>query len=346
MWENYTFFTNVYVKTIFYLTKLYYCNNYIRGSVDYYLAIIEKLSKPFSSYLREPTCKKNWISFFNVDYHVSYNQTSFFSYFNKNKSKKNDVDDEIPNAVIQSQENNEYINLCNRIYGSPEEIEIYKGNANHYGFYLCEKYFSFDPITEYHVLHYPIQMIFSNFRKKKVSTHLHNNLLFKYENYYLSKIVYLSNNESTETVSYKTKIGLKDNAYEKQHSTMVSHSISKFISLYDIFPFIKQNLLEKENISKKGFHFPVSNVRFIAVQYVHPKMKESIEMVIGDEYYVDGNELFSFSFILRFLYYQKEDFYFDYNYKIEFIDSSMKQFELKWNQYILIEKDSYSICFV
>jgi len=344
MWEKYNFIINAYIKTTIYLTKLYYRNKQIRFLVDNYLYIIEKVSFPFSSYLREPTCKQNWISFFNVDYHVSYNQSSFFSWFKKIKPDKSDADSETRMSLVKIQEKSQYIDIWNRLYGSPDEIEIYKGNANKNGFYLCEKYYSFNPITEYHILHYPIHMIFSNFKKKINSTHTPNNLLFKYENHYLSKIIYLSNNKPNETVSYKKNIILKDDT--QTYSNIVSHGISSVVSLYDVFPFIKQNSFEKEGTLKKGINLPISNVRFITVQYVHPKMKEPVEMVIGDEYYVDGNELFSFSFILRFLYYQKEDFYFDYNYKIEIIDSSMTQIELKWNKYILIETDSYSICFI
>lgn len=321
------------------MTKLYYCNKYMRFAVDSYLNIIEKISFPFSSYLREPMCKKSWISFYNVDYYVSHRQSSFFSWFYKIKptASSNNNEEETSTVDVKPQEKSQYLDIWKRLYGSPEEMEIQKGNANNNGFYLFEKYFSFDPITEYHVLHYPIHLIFSNFKKKRGSTHIHNNLLLKYENHYLSKIVYLSNNDSIDIFSYNKNAVLD----EETHSTLVSHPISKSISLYDIFPFMKQISLVNEVIP-----IPVSNVRFITVQYVHPKMKEPIEMVIGDEYYIDGNELFSFSFILRFLYYQKEDFYFDYNYKIEIIDSSMTQIELKWNKYILIETDSYSICFI
>jgi hypothetical protein len=87
----------------------------------------------------------------------------------------------------------------------------------------------------------------------------------------------------------------------------------------------------------------LSNIRFITIQYFHPKMNAPIEIVLPDHFYVIGNQLLSFAFVLRYLYYQREHFVFDYNYTIQIMNSEMDIFEVKWNQHIIIEKDIYSV---
>lgn len=89
--------------------------------------------------------------------------------------------------------------------------------------------------------------------------------------------------------------------------------------------------------------FIQSNVYFLTVQYLHPKMTETIEIKIPESYYIVGNQLYSSIFVLRCLQYQSKRFVFDENYTLEILDNNITIFQLKSNEYISIEKDEYKI---
>jgi len=89
--------------------------------------------------------------------------------------------------------------------------------------------------------------------------------------------------------------------------------------------------------------FIQSNVYFLTVQYLHPKMTETIEIKIPESYYIVGNQLYSSIFVLRCLQYQSKMFVFDENYSLEILDNNITIFQLKSNEYISIEKDEYKI---
>ena len=86
-----------------------------------------------------------------------------------------------------------------------------------------------------------------------------------------------------------------------------------------------------------------SNVSFISVNYVHPKMNSPIALNIDKSMLLTQNELFTPTFVRRYLDYQEEEFVFDMNYLIKIIDSDINMIELTSNQYIRIDKDKYAI---
>ena len=63
-------------------------------------------------------------------------------------------------------------------------------------------------------------------------------------------------------------------------------------------------------------------------------MKKVIPITIDNKFLVTGNELFSPCFILRCLNYQSEPYIFDTNYKLNILDSNIKEVVLNSDQYI------------
>jgi hypothetical protein len=86
-----------------------------------------------------------------------------------------------------------------------------------------------------------------------------------------------------------------------------------------------------------------SKAKFLNIEYTHPNMKNSITLNVGQEYFIEGNELLSPSFVKRMLEYQNKSYYFDFNYKLKIVDNHINFFEIGSQEYILIEKENYKI---
>ena len=72
-------------------------------------------------------------------------------------------------------------------------------------------------------------------------------------------------------------------------------------------------------------------------------MKNTIPITIDSKYLVTGNELFSPCFIFKCLNYQSEPYVFDTNYKINILDSNIKNIVLTSDQYIRLSSKTYEI---
>lgn len=96
----------------------------------------------------------------------------------------------------------------------------------------------------------------------------------------------------------------------------------------------KKDLIWKDNIE--------SDVSFFSISYSHPKMKESIAIDISPKYMYVGNEILSRAFIARYLTLLPNytQYIFDNEYVIDILDSNFNEIQLKWEDYLLIEKDS------
>jgi hypothetical protein len=86
-----------------------------------------------------------------------------------------------------------------------------------------------------------------------------------------------------------------------------------------------------------------SKAKFLNIEYTHPNIKNSITLNVGQEYFIEGNELLSPSFVKRMLEYQNKSYYFDFNYKLKIVDNHINFFEIGSQEYILIEKENYKI---
>ena len=95
--------------------------------------------------------------------------------------------------------------------------------------------------------------------------------------------------------------------------------------------------------SKSNISFLKSKVEFTYVEYCHPKMNSTIELIIPEGMWVVGNQLFTPAFILRLLQCQTKYYIFDLNYKLNIIDHEIKNLTLSSNTYIILDKYSYGV---
>jgi hypothetical protein len=91
--------------------------------------------------------------------------------------------------------------------------------------------------------------------------------------------------------------------------------------------------------------FQKSNVEFLCIEYTHPKLSSPITITIPATYFVVGNELLSMAFIQRFLEYQSlfVTYYFDEEYVVNVMDQDIQQYQLRRNNYIVLEEDTIRV---
>ena len=82
----------------------------------------------------------------------------------------------------------------------------------------------------------------------------------------------------------------------------------------------------------------------LTIEYQHPELNEIIPLEIDISWYVVGNHLFSCTMILHLLEHQDEKFKFDTRYKLNIMDNKIQMYELKCNQYIVLEQNGIQIC--
>jgi hypothetical protein len=86
-----------------------------------------------------------------------------------------------------------------------------------------------------------------------------------------------------------------------------------------------------------------SNVKFLLVEYSHPRMNYTICFYFSNGIYQLQNELFTPCFVLHALQYQSEYYVFDMDYILSIVDNNVHTFTLKSHQYIRLEKNNYII---
>ena len=112
-----------------------------------------------------------------------------------------------------------------------------------------------------------------------------------------------------------------------------------------IFHFFKNIYNHFEALLFSKLKTTKSNVRFLAVTYTHPDMDEkTLDLTVGPEYFIEGNEILSYTFISRLLEYQSDKKHvFDTNYVVQVMDHDIQTFELNSNQYVKLGMDDYQI---
>ena len=135
------------------------------------------------------------------------------------------------------------------------------------------------------------------------------------------------------------KYQMKQKIYNNHNTNMIeSIFICKYFSSIYVFISNKEDRQINNKIAKP------SKSWFITVQYTHETMSEKhISLDIPENMYMVNNELFSPSFVLRCLQYQRENYYFDMNYTLHLIDNHINMFTLKSNQYIQLEENTYNV---
>ena len=101
-------------------------------------------------------------------------------------------------------------------------------------------------------------------------------------------------------------------------------------------------ICNKNNYELTNNHnFEISRVRFLTVEYI--TKNKIIALELDKNIYYVGNDILSSVFIKRLLEYQVNSYSFDMDYTLKIIDNNIDTFVLKNNEYILLEKNGYSI---
>lgn len=84
---------------------------------------------------------------------------------------------------------------------------------------------------------------------------------------------------------------------------------------------------------------------FIDIQYLHPRMDDSIPIELNRGMFSENNQILSPLFVKRCLEYQSKPYHFDNDYKLKILDSNLKMFKINSSEYIhIIENNQYEIC--
>jgi hypothetical protein len=89
--------------------------------------------------------------------------------------------------------------------------------------------------------------------------------------------------------------------------------------------------------------FEKSSLRFLSIEYAHPKMEDRIPLKIDACWYIVGNELFMASMIMHLLEHQPESYHFDMNYTLHLMDNNIQMHTLTSDQYVVLENDRFFI---
>ena len=86
-----------------------------------------------------------------------------------------------------------------------------------------------------------------------------------------------------------------------------------------------------------------SRAKFISIEYKHPEMTNSIEIVLDRAWFYSGNEIFTPTFVMRTLKYQSQYFIFDMNYQIIIMDNDLNIIKLDYETSLLFSECGYQI---
>jgi hypothetical protein len=88
----------------------------------------------------------------------------------------------------------------------------------------------------------------------------------------------------------------------------------------------------------------ISNIKFLLIDYVHPDLDESYELVVDKQYFMEGNHILSGAFVGRLLSKQGYSGAFDKSYRVVIIDREVKNVEWTYADYIeLVQNRKYVI---
>lgn len=123
---------------------------------------------------------------------------------------------------------------------------------------------------------------------------------------------------------------LKDE--NKNNIILICLMKDKYFVHFD-YIYIENNSIELEK----------TNIQVISIFYSHPLMEDNIQLFIPEKMFIVNNCLFNAAFILRCLKMQNNNYYFDEDYIISIMDSNITEYEIKYNEYLHIGKNDFSI---
>lgn len=156
------------------------------------------------------------------------------------------------------------------------------------------------------------------------------------DDYIICEKINCLNNED-----YKDIVDIFNNELEKSYKQLIiSDEIDK--NMCCVIGLIDKKYMILSNSHDK-ITFEVPSVQVISIFYNHPLMEENIQLIIPKEYIYVNNTLLNCAFVLRCLKMQKESFIFDKNYFITIMDEDINEYEIRYNQYLHVNKDTFEI---
>lgn len=107
--------------------------------------------------------------------------------------------------------------------------------------------------------------------------------------------------------------------------------------------YIYRNIIKPDSKKNALYHILLSQIRFILVEYRHPKLQNPIYLDIPKTAYIKGNEILSKTHVLRCLEYQNETRFFAETYTLHIMDNNLKEFVIFPNQYCRLHFDKYEV---
>jgi hypothetical protein len=120
-----------------------------------------------------------------------------------------------------------------------------------------------------------------------------------------------------------------------------------FILKSDDYYFTKIIYQSKPRITILPTNYEISNVKFMAIEYVHSSLKTPLLIDLSSYKFTVGSHILSFSFIywyLRNKYGDWVDKIFDMNYKLNIVDQNCQVVQILPFNYIYMKEDEYDIC--
>jgi hypothetical protein len=252
------------------------------------------------------------------------------------------IQNKVKNTALQSYINDSVYNTLLNVYVYTTEKYVYgKQYINQQ--YGRNKYFKWaiDSIYKVHAyfIHYKIEPIDQNIWCNEIAiyknTLSNSNSDSKDPPYRLNeKYLFYGENEGSFDDSTITYI-----VYGQLSKYSVPVNVLIYFKNNDkIILRNKMNMIEYNNTTYKYIH---TSYRFITVEYIYKNY--IITLDLPKSLYIVDNILMTPEFVFRCLSYQKESFVFDYDYKLKLIDHNINIIELKSNQCILLEKNTYKV---
>jgi len=105
---------------------------------------------------------------------------------------------------------------------------------------------------------------------------------------------------------------------------------------------IRSRVINRKNMDMAldvGIQSNMSNLKFLLIDYVHPDLDDSYELVVNRTYFMEGNHILSGAFVGRLLLNQGYTGTFDKSYRIVIMDQEVKTVEWTYEDYIEVAGD-------
>jgi len=110
---------------------------------------------------------------------------------------------------------------------------------------------------------------------------------------------------------------------------------------------IRSRVINRKNMNMAldvGIQSNMSNLKFLSIDYIHPNLEDSYELVVNRAYFMEGNHLLSGAFVGRLLTKQGYSGVFDKSYRIVILDKEVKTVECKYGDFVeVVEDKKYTV---